>query len=217
MENRKSESIRSFFGKNFIGVDELLKIHQQIGIVNPEKWKGPIPEIPFAIEEIKKFSVTHILVLIIPETTTGGAVSLLSLRRFFGVDPDKQEPCLYNQDWYLNEEFASISPQAQWVLIRKEIEDKTRGMVPEQIRQQDPSAAKLPSAIICAYIFFAYYFHTNGEKLWNYDYIWCSDIDAAGDRIYVGRYTDPAKLNKNGFSIHRHLSIKKNYGACTLV
>ena len=32
------------------------------------------------------------------------------------------------------------------------------------------------------------------------------------DQIYVGRYIDPIKINKNGFSIHRHLKIKNNYG-----
>ena len=50
-------------------------------------------------------------------------------------------------------------------------------------------------------------------NLWNYDYVWCKDRDNTGDQIYVGRYTDPDGINADGFEIHRHLSIKKSYGA----
>ena len=43
-------------------------------------------------------------------------------------------------------------------------------------------------------------------------FIWCNDVDANGDRIYVGRYFDPLGISKNGFSVHRQLRIKNNYG-----
>lgn len=52
----------------------------------------------------------------------------------------------------------------------------------------------------------------DGEKLWDNDYIWCSDTYNNGDQIYVGRYTDLSGLNADGFEIHRHLKIKNNYG-----
>ena len=55
------------------------------------------------------------------------------------------------------------------------------------------------------------YYLVNKEILWPNDYIWCNTYDSSGDQIYVGRYFDPLSLSKPGYSIHRHLSIKKNY------
>lgn len=51
-----------------------------------------------------------------------------------------------------------------------------------------------------------------GEKLWYHDFVWCSDVDHNGDRIYVGKYNDIDGVNKDGFSIHRHLALRLCYG-----
>ena len=53
--------------------------------------------------------------------------------------------------------------------------------------------------------------------LWRHDFIWCDDSDHNGDRIYTGRYIDPNGINKNGFNIHRHLSIRPCYGAAPVI
>ena len=72
-----------------------------------------------------------------------------------------------------------------------------------------------PSAILCVYTFFAYYYAQKG-LLWYHDFIWCSDTDHNGDRIYVGKYHDVDGVNKNGFSIHRHLALRNCYASITL-
>ena len=73
-------------------------------------------------------------------------------------------------------------------------------------------AAELTKAdILITYIFITYY-KTTGIILWQNDYIWCNDFDSNEDQIYVGRYYDPLGISKDGFSIHRHLTIKENYG-----
>ena len=68
-----------------------------------------------------------------------------------------------------------------------------------------------PSAIRCVYAFFTAWYGL-GEKPWYHDFVWCSDTDHNGDRIYVGKYHDVDGVNKNGFSIHRHLALRPCYG-----
>lgn len=52
--------------------------------------------------------------------------------------------------------------------------------------------------------------------LWKHDFVWCSDMDHNGDRIYVGKYHDISGVNKNGFSIHRHLALRECYASINL-
>ena len=73
---------------------------------------------------------------------------------------------------------------------------------------------KFPSAILTSFVFFSYYLLSR-ELLWKNDFTWCSDLDNNGDQIYTGRYIDPKGINKNGFNIHRHLSIRSYHGATT--
>ena len=51
----------------------------------------------------------------------------------------------------------------------------------------------------------------NGFMLFENDYVWTSDKDVNGDIIYVAKYKDLLCVVKNGFEIHRHLSLKNNY------
>lgn len=109
----------------------------------------------------------------------------------------------YPQDWYEKESFMNESFESNWYDIPKNILDSSRGKY--------PSREGLYPASLITYIFIIFY-KTQNEILWSNDYIWCNTFDSSGDQIYVGRYYDPLGLNKNGFSIHRHLSIKNNYG-----
>jgi hypothetical protein len=194
---------------NFIGPDELLSVAEKLKVSIINK----IPEIPFSTQELQKTKDDFILILGSSKMQSGDVLSLNSFREVFGTDPAIAEPCFYNQDWYINEGFAqNISLSDTWYLIRKELFAKSRGITPEMFIQRHPTVLKLPSAILCTYTFFSYYYLNEGAILWPSDYIWCNDRDHNGDQVYVGRYVDPAGLNKNGFSIHRHLSIKENYG-----
>jgi len=109
----------------------------------------------------------------------------------------------YPQDWFDKEPFMNESFDSGWYKISKNIIDSSKGVTP--IGQQ------LYPASLITYVFISYYM-LNKEILWPHDYIWCDTYDSSGDQIYVGRYFDPLNLSKPGFSIHRHLSIKKNYG-----
>ena len=184
--------------ENFIGVEELGNI---LEFEIPEK----IPNIPFAEEELLSKKSSHLLILCVEKFKDGNLVNIINMKN--KIDKFNQ-PRFYNQDWYLKEKFIEKGIDLKWKLIRKELINESRGENPENIRDK----YYLNSAVELVYVFFINYLVNKEEKLWNNDYVWCSDYDDKGDQIYVGRYTDPSGLNTDGFEIHRHLSIKQNYG-----
>lgn len=195
---------KKIMGANFIGSEELLKINAGFGFFLPKK---VIPAIPISLEKAKSLKKDCILILGVP------GVTINKMRKVFGFDPKRSEPCFYNQDWYSNEKFAKETTlDFRWYLIKKTIDDKTRGRNPKSFEKNTAKQKKFPSAVLVVFTFFAYYFLNKKEILWKNDFIWCDDKDFSGDQVYVGRYKDPKGINKNGFNIHRHLSIKKNYG-----
>lgn len=141
-------------------------------------------------------------------------ITLNQLREAFGTDPEAGEPCFYNQDWYLKEDFATkTETDGEWHVLAKRVREDWRAKRPEDIENELTANEQLPSAVTAAFVFFAYWHKTGGEMLWAHDFLWCSDRDHNGDRIYVGRYEDPDGVNKNGFNIHRHLALRPAYSA----
>ena len=138
----------------------------------------------------------------------GVNVTLRQLRSIFGIDPEQQEPCFYNQDWYLNESFLDTKLENRWYLLKKDVFESSRAELPDKLSKE----ISFPSAVLCAYTFFAYYLYYK-QPLWYHDFVWCCDLDHNGDRIYVGKYHDIDGVNKNGFSVHRHLALRPCYAA----
>jgi len=208
------EQVKAIMGKNFIGPQELENIGEALGIQKPLTLSSFLPAIKYPSELLQAVKNNFILILGLPTDKQNKPLTLNQMRKHLGVDPNKSEPCFYNQDWYLKEDFAAKKTMdLNWYLIKKEVREDTRGKNPDEI----PSLLQinneiLPSALLTAFAFFAYYF-LNREILWKHDFIWCSDTDHNGDLIYTGRYLDPTKTNKNGFNIHRHLKIRSCYGA----
>jgi len=194
---------KQVLGTNFIGPDELALIADKMGIKIPSE----IPIIPYDLEDLKNKKNDYILIIGASKMSNGKPLTLRALRDHFGINPDVSEPCFYNQDWYLKENFIEKSLKSKWFLIRKNVFNETRGKNPDEIINH----YSFPTAILCAYSFFIYWFHAN-ECLWKHDFVWCNDLDANDDRIYVARYFDPIGISKNGFSVHRHLRIRENYG-----
>lgn len=207
------EQAKKIMGNNFIGPNELKKISSKLNIADPTNMKGLIPEIPFTLSYLKKVSKDYILILGIPKNKYGEKLTINKMRLMFGQNSAKKEPCFYNQDWYIEEKFAKdVSLKLKWYLIKKTVAKNSRGKNPKDIFSRLKEKESFPSAILTVFVFFSYYFLTGGGILWKHDFIWCSDKDKNGDRIYTGRYIDPKKINKNGFNIHRHLSIRHCYG-----
>jgi len=196
------------FGMNFIGVDEINSIRKflNVALIKID------PALNFPDSLLKKCAHDHILILGVSAHKSGEKLTINSLRKSFGWDPSKKEPCFYNQDWYINHRFASRTLEDNWYLLKREVSDDSRGLSPDELNIRLGKKQNFPSAILTAYTFLASYL-VNKEILWKNDFIWCQDTDDNGDVIYTGRYIDPTAKNKNGFNIHRHLKIRSNYGA----
>jgi hypothetical protein len=200
---------KAIMGKNFIGPEEISKLSGFFALKVPKR----IPSVPFSTATLKRLAKDHLLVLGVSRMKNGKTVTLNNLLILLGTNPKKHEPCFYNQDWYVRQKFADMALKDGWYLIQKEVAKKTRGVQPEKLRKGFHRDEAFPSAVLTAYVFFAYYHLTSGKTLWKHDFVWCSDLDANGDRIYTGRYEDPKRLNANGFNVHRHLSLRPCYGA----
>ena len=200
------KEVKKLFGKNFVGKDELKPFLKALGFGDVDIQEKPIE---YSDSDLQKAAEKGYILIYGVEQINGQNITLRFLRDKFGVNPDVSEPCLYNQDWYLKEDFIDKPLNARWYLIKKDVYEDSRAVMPCDLTQR---GLNFPSAILCGYTFFAYYYARN-EYLWWHDFVWCSDIDHNGDRIYVGKYHDIDGVNKNGFSIHRHLALRPCYGS----
>ena len=209
---------KEIMGQNFIGSEELSTIQMQLHISDPSDF-GTVPAILFDSKLLKAIHEEYLLILGIPYDQDKEKLTINRMRSLYGWNPEEAEPCFYNQDWYLKEQFASDTTlDLKWYLIQKSLNEETRGQAPEDIRKKLGEKEQFPPAILTAFAFFAYYFLTEGKEiLWKHDFIWCSDADSNGDRIYTGRYEDSNHINKNGFNVHRHLSLKPSYGSAVQI
>ena len=126
----------------------------------------------------------YILILGIKKLNDNSSLNLKKLVSIFGFKSSSNNASFYNQDWYYKEKFTETCLSDKWYLVQKKVIDKTRGINPESLNDKD-----LPSSILCAYTFFSWWL-LRKELLWKNDFIWCSDQDRHGDRIYVGKYLD---------------------------
>ncbi|MBI3633623.1 MAG: hypothetical protein HY226_05015 [Candidatus Vogelbacteria bacterium] len=206
---------KEIFGEDFIGPDELNSVADKFDI--PKIVVENLQPISFTEDILMSAKGNFILILGVPNHSDGRALTISSLRDIFGTDPSHSEPCMYNQDWYLRENFASnTSLDNKWHLVRKEVIDSSRGEYPDRILLLVDKNEAFPSAILTTFSFFCMYI-IRRKILWPDDYVWCEDKDHNGDRIYTGRYFDKEGINKNGFNIHRHLSIRNNYGLAPVI
>lgn len=200
-------------GENMIGPAEIIESNYLNKLVKIDESLAT-PPIPYSDATLRAVAHTHLLILVTSEGYNGGKLCFSDFRRVFGVNPNIYEPCLYNQDWYLNELFYIESTlDVKWVLIAKNVSPSTRAVLPESF---DVRHKQLPSAILCTFIFFAF-FLCKSRIIWVNDFVWCCDRDTNGDQLYVGRYIDPSGKSKRGFSIHRHLTVTPNYGAVDIL
>lgn len=218
MERTELTRLKSLFGSNLLGPDELQPLVSRWGKATGRRGllgnlahcappRLETPPLNYSWADLESHAKDYILVMGIP-TISGIPVTLRNLREVFGIDPEQQEPCFYNQDWYLNESFLDTKLENRWYLLKKDVFESSRAELPDKLSKE----ISFPSAVLCAYTFFAYYLYYK-QPLWYHDFVWCCDLDHNGDRIYVGKYHDIDGVNKNGFSVHRHLALRPCYAA----
>ena len=206
MERTTVTVAKELFGNRFLGPNELKPMFERMCLNSVDDSSYIIP---YTKEQLTKYAREGYILIFAIDKVDDTLININLFRNKFGIDPDNSEPCLYNQDWYISEDFIFKPIISGWHLIKKDIFEDSRAVMPKELIARD---IKFPTAILCIYTFFAYYYAYN-EKLWYYDFVWCSDTDHNGDRIYVGKYHDVDGVNKNGFSIHRHLALRSCYGA----
>ena len=202
MEGISILEARQLFGDNFIGKKELKSFFSEINLPYDNIIE---PSIQYTREQLEQCASDYILIL----GVSSPEITIRSLRSHYGLNPDNSEPCFYNQDWYLSEDFIDNTLETKWYLLKKDVIEDSRAVMPLDLTK---SGISFPSAILCTYAFFAFH-HATGKYLWWHDFVWCSDLDHNGDRIYAGKYHDIDGVNKNGFSVHRHLALRPCYGA----
>lgn len=210
MKQEELKELESLFGKNFIGPEQVNNLLIEMGL--PLLKEEDVPEMNYELGLLQSKASDYLLVMGYAGTNDS-PLTIIRFRDTFGVDPDKKEPCLYNQDWYLAEDFVKTILEKRWYLIKKDVIEESRAVMPTDLMAKNIA---FPSAILCTYTFFAYYFACS-EYLWWHDFVWCCDTDHNGDRIYVGKYNDVDCINKNGFSIHRHLALRPCYASVSII
>jgi len=193
--------LKDYFRENYLGPDALNSIREDIGLSEVDIEKVLLPDKRILNTDSSKYILIYGNDISYNEEN----YNLNYQRHFFGINPEINEPCFYNQDWYLREHFSKITLKREWYLLKKEIYPELSGKIPSSIE-----SLLLPKAILCSYTFFAYFF-LNKQKLWDNVFVWCDDYDDNNDQIYVGRYTDPNGISKNGFNIHRHLRLTNKF------
>lgn len=205
MERVTIEKAKRLFDNNFVGLEELRPLFEKMRL---SYVSVQVPIIQYSYDELLKYSKDYVLILGIPELNNT-PLSIHTFRNVFGVNPDLLEPCFYNQDWYLNEDFIYKTLDLRWYLLKRDVLEDSRAVQPDELLKNN---VIFPNAILCVYTFWAYYYARH-VKLWYYDFVWCNDTDHNGDRIYVGKYHDIDGMNKDGFSIHRHLALRNCYSS----
>lgn len=82
---------------NYIGPDQINLLLEKTG-----RNILPLDSIPMVNYDEEKLSM-HAKEYILEFGTD--VLDILDIRNFFGVDPEISESCLYNQDWYMSEDF----------------------------------------------------------------------------------------------------------------
>lgn len=190
---------RNIMGDNFLGPEELNKF-----TLKKFDLSNVIEIIPFSEEEICNRKNDYLLVYGASKFVDGTAVTIRNLKNI--ISKNGIIPQFYNQDWYDKEEFIDVTIPEGWFFIRKNVYEDSRAVNPDVLSEN----YTFPTAIKCTYAFFVAW-HCLNIKVWYEDFVWCSDVDHNGDRIYVGKYHDIDGINNDGFSIHRHLALRPCY------
>lgn len=192
---------KEIMGKNFIGPDELWHF-----TLKELKLDKSLDSVPYSREELIERKEKYLLIYGASEFADNTPVTIHNIKNL--ISANNVTPGFYNQDWYEKEEFINKQMEEGWFLIRKDVYEDSRAVRPEELMKSHT----FPAAIKCVYSFFIAWICSD-IKLWYEDFVWCSDVDHNGDRIYVGKYHDVDGINNDGFSIHRHLALRKCY-AC---
>ena len=142
MKQKEIKVLESLFGNNFIGPEQVNNLLNEMGLQFLKK--EDVPEMNYTMDLLQSKASDYLLVM-------GYAgdddypLNIIRFRDTFGVNPEQKEPCLYNQDWYLAEDFVNETLAKRWYLIKKDVIEESRAVMPADLMGQNIS---FPSAIL---------------------------------------------------------------------
>jgi hypothetical protein len=205
-----SEHLRALFGERYLDPGAWAPFAGKLRVKVP----ADVPAPRWSDDFLTSRANGHMLVFAPSQHEDGEPITLNSLRACFGIDPVMSEPCFYNQDWYLKEDFAARQAlEPGWHLFPVSVLEKANAKGPQEVQKLLEPGEQFSLAVNYTFAFFLFWLRTGGKLLWGNNFIWCRDRDHNGDCVYIGRYEDPAGINKKGFEIHRHLSLRNFHTA----
>ena len=172
---------REIMGKNFLGVEE---VAEYFGIVLTQEELAKVTEIPFSEKTLEECKDTHFLFLGVHHNKEGKPLTITSLREMF---PAVGQPKFYSYEdaWYNKEKFATKeTPELRWYLIRKAITKESRSKNFQEQEKLLKEQEYREKAVVYVYGMFLM-FKATGERLFENDYVWCTDLGSGGSRVHV--------------------------------
>ncbi|MCL5733519.1 MAG: hypothetical protein M1334_02540 [Patescibacteria group bacterium] len=99
----------------------------------------------------------------------------------------KVENKLFYDAWYNNQVFAKDEGEASWQLIKKTPVDNSTDKTYQEQQALLTNNEETPTAQLMVYTIIGHYLAT-GERLMEYIYVRCSDMDSDGDHVSVGSF-----------------------------
>ena len=110
MERTTIKEAKEIFGKNFLGPEELKSLFGEMGLkVNFDN----VTSVPFSKEQLINSAKDGYILGYAIDKVGDTYLNIKLFRDIFGINPEK-EPCFYNQDWYLAEDFIQTPLVAGW-------------------------------------------------------------------------------------------------------
>ncbi|MDD3102304.1 MAG: hypothetical protein PHE59_04135 [Patescibacteria group bacterium] len=192
------KSIRIKMGeKNMFGIPQAVKY---LGITPTIQQLAALEVIPFSDDTINACKKDYILV-------ANFGLSIFDIRNKVGDKLFSEIPGAHPMDnWYLKQKFTGEIGQVGWILIRKtEVPESRNKDWKEQQRllskdEYVPTAQEMTYAIIG-------HFLNSCERLFEYDYVRCTDFISKISGVYIGNFTTPGLRILKTMWDHRYIEI----------
>lgn len=175
LSSTKSDSARNIMGKNFFGVEDA---EAHFGVKPTKSNLDFLAHVPFTEETLNMFRETHVLVAVFP----------LSIQEIINCVEGKYFRSSIGC-WYSDRTFTQSPGMLGWQLLRKEPLPDTfnLGWEKQQLLLDDDE--KTPDANVVVYSIIAHFLAT-GERLLEFAFVHCSDVDTVGHRVIVGGFNN---------------------------
>jgi len=176
LSQKRAREIMSY---NFLGVEE---VAEHFGIFLTKEELTKVADIPFREKTLQECKDTHILFLGVNHDKQGRLLTIVRLREIFSTEA-KPIISLDEKFWYEKKKFATQETlNLRWHLIRKSVLEESRRKSFAQQEKLLKENEYRERAVVYIYGL-ALMFKARGERIFQNDEVWCSDIcsDAFGN------------------------------------